>query len=44
MKYIVVNMSTKEQIVVSTRMEGRDLADFLSINTPYLWYLMISPQ
>ena len=41
MKYAVVNMTTKEQIVVSTRREGRDLAEYLSTTTRYLWYLMI---
>lgn len=41
MKYIVVNMTTKEQILATTRREGRDLADRLSIETPHLWFLMI---
>ena len=41
MKYVVVNMTTKEQIVVSTRTEGRDFAEYLSMTTPHLWYLMI---
>ena len=41
MKYIVVNMTTKEQILTTTRREGRDLAERLSIETPHLWFLMI---
>lgn len=40
-QYIVVNMTTEEQIIVATRREGRDLAERLSIDTPFLWYLMI---
>ena len=39
--YFVVNMTTGERIVCATRREGRDLADRLSIETPYLWFLMI---
>lgn len=41
MKYIVVNMTTKEQILTATRREGRDLANHLSFETPHLWFLMI---
>lgn len=41
MKYYVVNMTTSEKIACATRLEGRDLADRLSIETPFLWYLMI---
>lgn len=41
MKYTVVNMSTNERISCTTRDEGRELAVRLSIETPYLWYLMI---
>lgn len=41
MKYVVVNMSTKEQIIVATRTEGRALAEYFSVTTPHLWYLMI---
>lgn len=41
MKYIVVNMSTNEQIYCATRDEGRELVVRLSIETPYLWYLKI---
>lgn len=41
MKYIVVNMTTKEQIICTTRREGRDIAEKLSIETSYLWFLMI---
>lgn len=41
MKYIVVNMTTKEQILTTTRREGRDLAERLSIETPHLWFLMM---
>ena len=41
MKYIVVNMTTKEEIICNTRIEGRDLAERLSIETKYLWFLMI---
>ena len=41
MKYIVVNMTTKEQILTTTRREGRDLAERLSIETPHLWFVMI---
>ena len=41
MKYVVVNMTTKEQIVASNRPEGRALAEYFSMTTPYLWYLMI---
>ena len=41
MKYIVVTMTTKEQILVTTLREGRDLANHLSIETPHLWFLMI---
>ena len=44
MKYIVVNMTTKEQILTATRREGRDLAERLSIETPHLWFLMIVPE
>lgn len=44
MKYVVVNMTTKEQVIVKTRQEGRDLADYFSITTPHLWYLMIVPE
>lgn len=40
-KYIVVNMTTKEQIIVATRREGRDLAERLSMESPHLWYLMM---
>lgn len=43
-KYIVVNMTTNEQILTSTRREGRDLAERLSIETPYLWFLMITVE
>jgi hypothetical protein len=43
-KYIVANMTTKEQILVATRQEGRDLAVRLSIETPHLWYLMIAVE
>ena len=43
-KYIVVNMTTKEQILTATRREGRDLADRLSIETPHLWFLMIAVE
>lgn len=41
MKYIVVNMTTKEEILTATRREGRDLAGRLSIETTCLWFLMI---
>lgn len=41
MKYIVVNMTTKEQIICATRREGRDIAEKLSIETSHLWFLMI---
>ena len=41
MKYIVVNMTTKEQILTATRREGSELAERLSIETTYLWFLMI---
>ncbi len=41
MKYVVVNLSTKEQIVVATRTEGRALAEYFSTTTRQLWYLMI---
>lgn len=41
MKYIVVNMTTNEQIVVSTRTEGRALAEYFSTTTRQLWYLMM---
>ena len=41
MKYIIVNMTTKEQIVASNRAEGRALAEYFSITTPHLWYLML---
>ena len=44
MKYIVVNMTTKEQIDVINRNEGRELANYLSIETPYLWFLMIAAE
>lgn len=44
MKYTVVNMTTKEQIIVSTRNEGRNLAERLSVETPYLWFLMIAVE
>ncbi len=44
MKYVVVNMTTKEQILTATRREGRELADRLSIETPCLWFLMIVPE
>ena len=40
MKYIVVNMSTNERILCTTRDEGRELAVRLSIETSYLWFLM----
>ena len=41
MKYVVVNMSTKEQVIVATRTEGRALAEYFSMTTPHLWYLMM---
>jgi hypothetical protein len=41
MKYVVVNMVTKEQIIVATRTEGRALAEYFSVTTPHLWYLMM---
>ena len=41
MKYIVVNMTTQEQILTATRHEGRDLAERLSVETPHLWFLMM---
>lgn len=41
MKYIVVNMTTQEQILTATRRGGRELAEFLSIETTFLWFLMI---
>lgn len=41
MKYIVVNMNTKEQVIASNRAEGRALAEFFSMTTPHLWYLMM---
>ena len=43
-KYIVVNMTTKEQILTATRREGRELADRLSVETPHLWFLMIKVE
>lgn len=44
MKYIVVNMTTNEQILTATRREGRDLAERLSIETSHLWFLMIMAE
>lgn len=41
MKYVIVNMTTNEQITVNTREYGRELAERLSIETSTLWYLMI---
>lgn len=44
MKYFVVNISTGEKIACTTRAEGRELAERLSIETRFLWYLMIEAE
>lgn len=41
MKYTVVNMTTNERITCTTRDEGRELAERLSLETPHLWFLML---
>lgn len=41
MKYTVVNMTTNERIACTTREEGRELAERLSLETPHLWFLML---